>query len=82
MCAITHFKPVMQKLRPAHATAGVPESWLIFPIGTLKTAAAAGVLLGLGGVPLIEQKGVPAMRAHSGGHRHSLTSIHIGEELP
>jgi hypothetical protein len=27
--------------------AGVPESWLTFPIGTLKTAGAAGLLAGL-----------------------------------
>jgi hypothetical protein len=33
--------------------AGVPESWLTFPIGTLKTAGAVGLLLGLIGVPLI-----------------------------
>lgn len=32
--------------------AGVPPSWLTFPIGTRKTAGAAG-LLGLLGVPLI-----------------------------
>jgi hypothetical protein len=35
------------------ARAGVPESWLTFPIGTLKTAGAAGLLLGLAGVPLV-----------------------------
>jgi uncharacterized membrane protein len=35
------------------ARAGVPESWLTFPIGTLKTAGAAGLLLGVAGVPLI-----------------------------
>jgi hypothetical protein len=33
--------------------AGVPESWLTFPIGTLKTAGAVGLLLGLVGVPFI-----------------------------
>jgi hypothetical protein len=32
---------------------GVPESWLTFPIGTLKTAGALGLLLGLLGVLLI-----------------------------
>jgi DoxX-like protein len=31
----------------------VPESWLTFPIGTLKTAGAAGLLAGLADVPLI-----------------------------
>jgi hypothetical protein len=35
------------------AKAGVPESWLTFPIGTLKTAGALGLLLGLIAVPLI-----------------------------
>ncbi len=47
--AILHFKPIL----PGMAKAGVPESWLTFPIGTLKTAGAAGLLLGLIGVPLI-----------------------------
>jgi hypothetical protein len=35
------------------ARVGVPESWLTFPMGTLKTAGALGLLLGLIGVPLI-----------------------------
>jgi uncharacterized membrane protein len=35
------------------ARAGVPESWLTFPIGTLKTAGAVGLLVGLLGVPVI-----------------------------
>ncbi len=37
---------------PAMAQAGVPESWLTFPIDTLKTAAPAVFLIGLIGVPL------------------------------
>lgn len=49
VAAIVHFKPIL----PGMARAGVPESWLTFPIGTLKTAGAAGLLLGLIGVPLI-----------------------------
>ena len=49
VAAILHFQPVL----PGMARAGVPESWLTFPIGTLKTAGAAGLLLGLIGVPLI-----------------------------
>ena len=53
LCAITRVKPIMRQLGPALATAGVPESWLVFPIGTLKTAGALGVLLGLIGVPLV-----------------------------
>jgi hypothetical protein len=47
--ALVHFKPII----PAMVKAGVPESWLTFPIGTLKTAGALGLLLGLIGVPLI-----------------------------
>lgn len=31
----------------------MPESWLTFPIGTLKTAGAIGLLLSLVGVPVI-----------------------------
>jgi DoxX-like family len=49
IAAIVHFKPIL----PTMAKAGVPESWLTFPIGTLKTAGALGLLLGLVGVPLI-----------------------------
>ncbi|MDQ6636684.1 MAG: DoxX family protein [Candidatus Dormibacteraeota bacterium] len=49
IAAAVHFKPIL----PAMARAGVPESWLTFPIGTLKTAGAVGLLLGLIGVPLI-----------------------------
>lgn len=33
--------------------AGVPESWLSFPIGTLKTVGAIGLLIGLLGMPLV-----------------------------
>jgi uncharacterized membrane protein len=43
----------MRMLRPALARAGVSESWLIFPIGTLKSAGAIGLMLGLIGVPLV-----------------------------
>jgi DoxX-like family len=49
IAAIVHFKPII----PGMAAAGVPESWLTFPIGTLKTAGAVGLLLGLVGVPVI-----------------------------
>ena len=44
-----HFRPIL----PGMARAGVPESWLTFPIGTLKIAGAIGLLLGLLGVPWI-----------------------------
>jgi DoxX-like family len=49
VAAMVHFKPII----PGMVRAGVPESWLTFPIGTLKTAGAAGLLLGLAGVPLV-----------------------------
>jgi len=49
VAALLHFRPIL----PGMARAGVPESWLTFPIGTLKTAGALGLLLGLVGVPFI-----------------------------
>lgn len=52
VCAVTRFEPVMRTLRPALATAGIPESWLVFPIGTLKIAGAIGVLAGLVAPPV------------------------------
>ena len=51
--AITRPKPIMSTLGPALRTAGIPESWLVFPIGTLKAAGALGLLLGVIGVPLV-----------------------------
>jgi hypothetical protein len=48
IAALAHFRPIL----PGMARAGVPESWLT-PIGTLKTAGAAGLLLGLLGLPLV-----------------------------
>lgn len=47
--ALLHFAPIL----PGMARAGVPESWLTFPIGTVKTAGAVGLLAGLLGVPVI-----------------------------
>jgi hypothetical protein len=49
IAAVLHFQPIL----PGMAKAGVPESWLTFPIGTLKTAGAVGLLLGVIGVPLV-----------------------------
>jgi hypothetical protein len=49
VAALVHFKPILLGMLKA----GVPESWLTFPIGTLKAAGAVGLLLGLIGVPLI-----------------------------
>ena len=43
IAALLHWKPIL----PGMVKAGVPESWLTFPIGTLKTAGAAGLLAGL-----------------------------------
>jgi DoxX-like family len=49
VAALAHLPAIL----PGMAKAGVPPSWLTFPIGTLKTAGAVGLLLGLLGVPLI-----------------------------
>lgn len=49
IAAIVPFKPIV----PGMTQAGVPLSWLVFPIGTLKVAGAVGLLLGVIGVPLI-----------------------------
>jgi hypothetical protein len=43
IAALLHFKPIM----PGMAKAGVPVSWLTFPIGTLKTLGALGLAAGL-----------------------------------
>jgi DoxX-like family len=53
VAAITRFAPIMRTLRPALQRAGIPESWLVWPIGALKAAGALGLLLGLVGVPVI-----------------------------
>jgi hypothetical protein len=49
IAALLHLKPIL----PPMERAGVPVSWLSFPIGTLKTAGAVGLLLGLLGVPYL-----------------------------
>lgn len=41
--SLLHFRPIV----PRMARAGVPESWLTFPIGTLKTAGTLGLAAGL-----------------------------------
>lgn len=48
IAALLHFKPIM----PGMAKAGVPVSWLTFPIGTLKTLGALGLAAGLAVHPL------------------------------
>ena len=53
LAAMTRFAPIMATLRPAMETAGVPHSWIVFPIGTLKTAGALGLARGLLGVPVV-----------------------------
>lgn len=47
--ALMRLKPIL----PRMAAVGVPQSWLVFPIGTLKTAGALGLLAGLLGMPLL-----------------------------
>ncbi|OBH98991.1 DoxX family protein [Mycobacterium sp. E2733] len=41
--ALVHFAPIIPPMRRA----GVPLSWLRFPIGTLKTLGALGLITGL-----------------------------------
>ncbi|WP_019929087.1 DoxX family protein [Nocardia sp. BMG111209] len=53
IAAITRFEPIMRVLTPAMQTAGVPLTWLVFPIGTLKLAGAAGLAIGLLGAPIV-----------------------------
>jgi hypothetical protein len=48
IAALVHFKPIL----PGMAKAGVPLSWLTFPIGTAKTAGAKGLAVGLAFRPL------------------------------
>ena len=50
--ALLHFQPIM----PGLAKAGVPVTWLTFPIGTLKTLGALGLAAGL----VIQPLGVAA----------------------
>ena len=47
VAAMVRWKAIL----PGMAAAGVPESWLVFPIGVTKTAGALGVLIGLFGLP-------------------------------
>lgn len=53
LAAMTRLDPIMRTLGPSLGVVGVPESWLLFPIGALKTAGALGLALGLLGVPVI-----------------------------
>jgi hypothetical protein len=48
VAALFRFKPIL----PGMAKAGVPTSWLVFPIGTLKTAGALGLAAGLAFRPI------------------------------
>lgn len=47
--AVAHLAPIL----PGMDRAGVPRSWLTFPIGTLKLLGALGLLAGLLGPPLV-----------------------------
>ncbi|MGH3655124.1 MAG: DoxX family protein [Micromonosporaceae bacterium] len=49
IASLCHLKQIIPLMRRTN----VPESWITFPIGTLKTAGAAGLLAGLLGVPLV-----------------------------
>jgi hypothetical protein len=49
IAALLHMKAIL----PGMAKAGVPESWLTFPIGTAKTAGAIGLAAGLLGLHLV-----------------------------
>lgn len=55
IAAMLHWQAIL----PGMVKAGVPESWLTFPIGTLKTAGAVGLLAGL----LIRQPALVAAAA-------------------
>lgn len=48
VAALAHFAPIM----PGMTAAGVPVSWLRFPIGTLKVLGALGLLAGFWLPPL------------------------------
>jgi hypothetical protein len=48
IAALLHFRPIL----PGMAKAGVPVSWLRFPIRTLKTLGAVGLAAGLAFRPL------------------------------
>src|SRR3979411_3204911 len=75
IAALVHWKAIL----PGMVKAGVPESWLTFPIGTLKAAGAAGLLIGLLGLPLIGTAAaiglvlffVCAVYTHVRAHDHS-----------
>lgn len=43
IAALVHFAPIL----PGMESAGVPVSWLTFPIGTLKTLGTVGLIVGL-----------------------------------
>jgi hypothetical protein len=49
IAALLHLKAIL----PGMVKAGVPESWLTFPIGTAKTAGAIGLSAGLLGLHLV-----------------------------
>src|SRR5437588_248599 len=82
LAALVHFTPIV----PAMARVGVPESWLTFPIGTLKVAGALGLLLGLAGVPLIGTAAaiglvlffLGAIGAHLRAHEHHHVITTVG----
>ena len=85
VAALVHFKPIL----PGMAKAGVPESWLTFPIGTLKTAGAVGLLLGVIGVPLIGTAAAIGLilflrlcSLHPRTCKRLLAAVRLGERVP
>jgi hypothetical protein len=50
-CAISGLAALfrLKQIIPAMVKVGVPPGWLVFPIGTLKTVGAAGLIIGLVG---------------------------------
>lgn len=43
----------LKRIFPLFDGAGIPHSWMIFPVGVLKTAGGLGLTLGLLGVPWV-----------------------------
>ena len=72
VAALAHFKPIL----PGMERAGVPLSWLTFPIGTLKTTGALGLAAGLSFRPFGVAAAVPlrdtdlVARTRRGGPRY------------
>lgn len=53
LVALVRPRAVVRRLNARMSELGVPASWGRFPIGTLKTAGAVGLVVGLVGLPAI-----------------------------